>query len=1045
MVNALYIIVVALSAAFLLGFVNLARRGVAYVITLAALALMSWISAGWVWEFVVNHAAPVDFLTGGASPPFAINLRMGLVEAVLTLLVNLAGLLSALYLKDVLFSLGQRAMVVVLVAVMALGGIILTRDLFNMFVFFELAIISTAGFMLLSKDARALAAGFKYLIVSQMLSIFFLLGIIFAYHATGTLNIDGMATATLGLKAGGTIAFFFLFIAVVAELKPFPANGWALDLYESAHPAFSAIFSAATGSAVIYAIDKLLLIGGAPWLPMATGIGIITFLAANLFALPQTNDRRLLGYSSIAQTGLILVVLGQRDILGDSVLYIAGGLLLSHAIAKAGLNWISGLIEGRELPDWAVLRSRPLLIFAFATFIAMLAGLPPFPGFYAKWEMVRILAGEGRIALIAVILIGLLMEACYLFRWMGYIIKRETQALPVVCSPFKLIPVFTAVIGGWSLAFVWGELSGQYFGHDNLLLTIPLVFALSFLLLDWLPAWVKNTFAIAGMVLYFYLTYADYDPLRMIFAIIFLIGGAVILLASYDAHGRRIGFYPAAMLMFAGLTLLIRASDSFSFFAAWELLTVGSYFLILRGKRSEPHALSYLVFSLGGAFLILTGFALAAQGAPHFDLATLALLKQPLSPWVFLLLATGFMTKTAAIGLHVWLPGAHSEAETDVSPMVSGILLKAGLFGLIVLLMTMGKQQLYGVELTYVMLWIGALSALLGNLMAIFQEDAKRLLAYSSIGQMGYALFGLSLMNHLGWLMALLFVINHYIYKSMLFLSAGGVAKRTGTREMYRMGGLITLMPLSFIATLIGIIAVSGVPPLSGFGGRWIFYNAILSSGYRLPMVLIFLAGPIAFLYLFRLIHTIFLGQLKDEHRKLKEAPFWIILPQMIYVALLLIFAVAPGLALRRVDNYLNQLFPEGGLTWAGTQISSHYGYWNPVAIMIIVAVIFGTLFAWLLFVNRRAQKVKQFNIVFAGERPYRPETTHFAWNFFAPYRKALGFLVQPFATRFWDGVANILHSAGDFSRRFYNGNGQSYAYHLLAFVVIAYLMRMGT
>ncbi|MEI7843097.1 MAG: proton-conducting transporter membrane subunit [Gallionellaceae bacterium] len=1044
MVNALYIVVVALAAAFLLGFVSPARRGVAYAITLSALALMSWISAGWVWAFAFNQATPIDFLTGGATPPFAINFRMGLPEATLTLLVSLTGLFSALYLQDVLFKLGQRAMAVLLVAVMALSGIILTRDLFNMFVFFELAIISTAGLMLLSDDARALAAGFKYLIISQMLSIFFLVGIIFAYHATGTLNIDGLAAASLGLKAGGAIAFFFLFIAVVAELKPFPANGWALDLYESAHPAFSAIFSAATSSTVIYAVDKLLLIGGAEWLPMATGIGIITFLAANLFALPQTNDRRLLGYSSIAQTGLILVVLGQRDILGDSVLFIAGGLLFSHAIAKAGLNWISGLVEGRELPDWAVLRSRPMFIFAFVTFIAMLSGLPPFPSFYAKWEMVHILAGEGRIALLALILIGLLIEAGYLFRWFGYIMKREVSAQSVNCSPFQYAPILAAALGSWALGYAWGELSNQYFGRDNLLLSIPLLFALAFLLFEWMSAWAKNTVAIAGLTIFFYLTYLEYDPLRMIFAIIFMIGGAVIFLASYHAHGRRIGFYPAAMLMFAGLVLLIRATDTFSFFAAWELLTVGSYFLILRGKHSEPHALSYIIFSLGGAFLILAGFALAAQGAPQFNIAALAQLTQPLAPWVFLLLAIGFMTKTAAIGLHIWLPGAHGEAETDVSPMVSGILLKAGLFGLIVLLMTMGKQQLYGVELTYVMLWIGALSALLGNLMAIFQEDAKRLLAYSSIGQMGYALFGLALMNHLGWLMALLFVINHYIYKSMLFLSAGGVAKRTGTRDMYRMGGLITLMPLSFIATLIGIIAVSGVPPLSGFGGRWIFYNAILSSEYRLPMVVIFLAGPIAFLYLFRLIHTIFLGQLKDEHRKLKEAPFWIILPQMIYVALLLIFAVAPGIALRRVDAYLNQIFPEGGLQWAGNEITSNYGYWNPVAIMIIVAVIFGTLFAWLLFVNRRAQKVKQFNIVFAGERPYRPETTHFAWNFFAPYRKALGFLVQPFATRFWEAITNILHTAGDLSRRLYNGNGQSYAFHLLAFVVMAYLMRMG-
>lgn len=1039
MVSAIYILIATLGAAFFLGFLK-GMRPVAYAVMLAALAFMSVVSAGWLWVFVVDAAAPVDILTAGTAPPFAINLRMGMVEAALTLLVNLSGLFTALYLKDVLLALGRRSMAVLLIAVMALCGIILTRDIFNLFVFFELTSIATAGLILLSEDERALAAGFKYMIVAQVISIFLLIGIIFSYHATGTLNIDGMAEASAGLKAGGSIAFFLMFIAVVTELKPFPANGWALDIYESAHPAFSAIFSAASSAAFLYAADKLLHIGGADWYPMATGIGIVTFLAANLLALPQTNDRRQLGYSSIAQTGLVLAVLGQQDILGDRYLFIAGGLLFAHSISKAGLYWLSGLIAGRELPDWAALRNRPLLVFAFATFIAMLSGLPPFPGFYAKWELVRLLAGEGRIALLGLILLGALIEAGYLFRWFGYIIKREPPAQQVACTPHKLAPIIAAVAAGWALGYVWGDLSG----HTNLLLTVPLLFALSFLLLDWLPAWIKNTLAIAGMVAFFVLTYAEYDPLRLIFSVIILIGGPIIFLASYHEHGRRIGFYPAAMLMYAGLTLLIRAGDSFGFFAAWETLTVGSYFLILRGKRSEPHALSYIIFSLGGAFLILAGFALAAQGAPQFDLAALSSLTQPLAPWVFILLAIGFMTKTAAIGLHIWLPGAHGEAETDVSPMVSGILLKAGLFGLMVLLMTMGKQQLYGIELTHVLLWIGALSALLGNLMAIFEEDAKRLLAYSSIGQMGYAVFGLALMNHLGWLMALMFVINHYIYKSMLFLSAGGVAKRTGTRDMYRMGGLITLMPLSFIATLIGIIAVSGVPPLSGFGGRWIFYNAILSSDVRLPMVILFFAGPIAFLYLFRLIHTVFLGQLKDEHRKLKEAPFWIILPQMIFVGLLLIFAVVPGMALRRVDGYLNQFFPEGGLSWAGTNISSSYGYWNPVAIMISVCVIFGSLFAWLLFVNRKAQKVKQFNIVFAGERPYRPETTHFAWNFFAPYRKALGFLVQPLVTRFWEGLTDLLHAAADLSRRLYSGNGQSYAFHFLAFVVVVYFLRTG-
>ncbi|MBU0501226.1 MAG: NADH-quinone oxidoreductase subunit F [Gammaproteobacteria bacterium] len=1040
MVSPIFIIAAGLGTAFLLGLLRDEWRAAAYGLTLAALAGTAAIAGGWLWAFAIDGAAPVEILTAGTPAPFAINLRLGLPEAALLLLANLTGLLSAVYLKDTLSHLGRRAMAVLLIIVMAMGGIILTRDLFNLFVFFELIVISTGGLILLSAERHALGAGFKYLIVSQLITILLLIGIIFAYHAAGTLNIDGMAAASLVMLKGGSLAFFLIFIAVVAELKPVPANGWALDIYEAAHPAFSAIFSAAVASASLFAVDKLLLIGGPAWLPVATAIGIISFVASNLLALPQTNDRRMLGYSSVGQVGLILTVLGQRDILGDSTLFIAGGILFSHAVAKAGLFWLSGLVAGRNLQDWSALRGQPLLIFAFVTFLAMLSGLPPFPGFYAKWELIHLLAGHGRLVLLALILFGALLEAGYLFRWFGYIIKGEQPTEVIVPARHKLSVAMIAALAGWALGYLWGGLSA----HNNLLQTLPLLFALGFLLLEWLPAWIKNSLAIAGLVAWFILGYPGYDPLQLIFATIMLLGGALILMASYHAQGRRVGFYPSAMLMYAGLAMLIVAKDSFNFFAAWELLTVGSYFLILRGKHSEPHALSYIVFSLGGAFLILAGFALAAQGNSQFSIEALRQVAQPLAPWVFVLLAIGFMTKTAAIGLHIWLPGAHAEAETDVSPMVSGILLKAGLFGLFMLLMHMGKQQLYGVELTHVLMWIGALSALIGNLLAIFQEDAKRLLAYSSIGQMGYALFGLAMMNHLGWLMALMFVINHYIYKSMLFLSVGGIAKRTGTRLMYKMGGLITLMPLSFIAVLIGIIAMSGVPPLSGFGGRWIFYNAIMTAEYRLPMILIFLSGPIAFLYLFRLIHTIFLGQLKDEHRKIKEAPFWILLPQFIYVVCLMVFALVPGLALRRVDAYISQFFPQGALNWEGLTITSDYGYWSPVSIMVVVGVIFMTLFAWLLFVNRKAQKVKQFNIVFAGERPFRPETTHFAWNFFAPYRKALGFLTQPLVTGFWETLTDLLHTAADVARRFYTGNAQIYAIHFLAFVVVLFLLSRG-
>ena len=360
MVSALYILAAALGAAFLLGLLSEERRGLAYGLTLAALAFMAWVSATWVWAFATSTMAPVEILTAGTPPPFAINLRVGLAEATMTLLVNLVGLASALYLRETLLRLGRRAMAVLLIAIMALAGLILTRDLFNLFVFMELMAISTAGLILLSDDSRALGAGFKYLVVSQVVSVLLLIGIIFAYHVTGTLNIDGMAQTAAPLAAGiGSIAVFLILIALIAELKPFPANGWALDIYKSAHPAYGAIFSAASGATVIFAVDKVLSIGGPAWLPVATGVGIATFLFSNLLALPQTNDRRLLGYSSVGQIGLVLAVVGLRDVLGDAYGFIAFGLLVSNAVAKAGLFWLSGTIEQRGLTAWAVLRQGP--------------------------------------------------------------------------------------------------------------------------------------------------------------------------------------------------------------------------------------------------------------------------------------------------------------------------------------------------------------------------------------------------------------------------------------------------------------------------------------------------------------------------------------------------------------------------------------------------------------------------------------------------------------------------------------------------------------
>ena len=390
------------------------------------------------------------------------------------------------------------------------------------------------------------------------------------------------------------------------------------------------------------------------------------------------------------------------------------------------------------------------------------------------------------------------------------------------------------------------------------------------------------------------------------------------------------------------------------------------------------------------------------------------------------------------------MPGAHGEAESDVSPMVSAILLKAGVFGIVLTLIGMGGEQNQYSELAYALGWLGAITALVGNLMAVFQEDAKRLLAYSSIGQLGYIVLGLAMMTHLGWLGGFTYVINHFLYKAVLFMTIGAVVLRVGTHNMYEMGGLIKRMPLAFTAVLIGIIALSGVPPLSGFAGKWLFYNAILEKGWYIQGTIMFFSGGLAFLYLWRLIHTVFLGQLKDNHREVKEISIWFLIPIYTLISGLLVFAAKPQWVLQPMGDMIAQFFPTGQLSWNGGTAISQYGYWAGTAVGLTVGLSFIIVLLLVLISTRKAHKVKQFDITYSGERPERPETTHVAYNVFEGFYQAMWVATIPLVETFWTRVTNMLHDTAGFTRRIYSGNGQSYMLHIVLFILVTYLVIIG-
>jgi formate hydrogenlyase subunit 3/multisubunit Na+/H+ antiporter MnhD subunit len=1039
MVEPIYIIAIALGVAFLLPVFERLGKTTLNVIFLLALTAFVFISGQWLYGFLFQGVQPVQIFTAGLKPPLSINLQMSLQEAVFLTGLNLLALLGGLYLLRHFNTIGVRTQVLFLLLTLGMNGLVMTRDIFNLFVFVEITSIASYALVGMDRDVKSLSAGFKYMLAGSIASTFLLLGIIFLYSYSGTLNIDGMIESPI-LHSGlpvVVIAIFMLLLSFFIEMKQFPANGWALDVYQAANPGIAAMISAGTSGAMFFALYKILPLAPAHWLMIVAGMGLLTFLVSNWMGLKQTTTTRMLGYSSVGQMGMLLMALAMGFALDPQFKifkYIILALFFNHFFAKAGLYWLAGLVKQDNIKDWGVLRKKPLLQFLLGVFVLAMLGFPPFAGFWGKWSMVMALAKEQHFWWIGFILLGSLFEAVYLLRWFGYALKGETQEASVKVQGEQHVTLWTFAL----LSLGVGYLFSTHVMPNAAVLYLPLAAAAVLFVLDGLPAKLKGvlTFILVGGYAYWILP--TLSGFRFYFDLLFLLGGLVMLIGTLVRSRRSMGVYPLLLLMLGALSDLVLAKDLVQFFFAWELMTMSSYLLIIRGKKAQWPALTYVVFSLGGAYFLLTGFAFAYAAFPESMSLRVLSAASAYAPWIYLFVAIGFLVKIAALGLHIWAPGAYAEAEDDITPMISGILSKAGIFGFVVLFVQMGTPYLAGISLSAVLGWVGALTALFATLFAVFQEDAKKLLAYSSVGQVGYILLALAAMSHLGWAAALWHTLNHLLFKGLLFLAIAGVIYRTGTRNMYEMGGLIKRMPLSFVSVLIGIIALSGVPPLTGFGGKWLLYEALIEKGWYLQTGIAFFASTIAFLYCYRLIHAIFLGMPKPNQLKIKEAPAWLLIPQYILIAIIMVFSVFPKYLLAPLSRMIDPVF-SSTLNWNQYTVYSSLGYWNGAAVMLIVAVIFILLLLYLVLINPKSQKVKPFNIVYAAERPERPETTHYAYKFFTPYQRAMAPVLKPLVKRFWNGVDEWAHALAQVFRQVYTGNGQTYALFILLFGLILY------
>ncbi|WP_257313576.1 proton-conducting transporter transmembrane domain-containing protein [Geothrix fuzhouensis] len=432
------------------------------------------------------------------------------------------------------------------------------------------------------------------------------------------------------------------------------------------------------------------------------------------------------------------------------------------------------------------------------------------------------------------------------------------------------------------------------------------------------------------------------DPLAAFFAIPVLllsVAGALYSLGYWE--GRR-GNTPALRLVYglltASLLMLVMASHALTFLLAWEGMAITAFLLVMAEDR-EPETRRagwiYLVATHTGTLLLFAAFALLAKIHGHSGFAALptGLAATRGGTALFALFLLGFGFKAGVLPLHFWLPPAHAAAPSHVSALMSGVMLKMGILGLVRFLSWVPDPPIWwGGALVA----LGALSGVLGVAFALGQHDLKRLLAYHSIENIGIILLGLGLgalgkslgnpvMQTLGFAGALLHVVNHSLFKGLLFLSAGSVLHATGTRNLEQLGGLGQRMPWTSGAFLAGSWAICGLPPLNGFVSEWLIYlGAFRGLGPNLgpgrqgwPVVILLslaLIGALALACFAKAFGAVFLGLPRTgTAARAHEAPRTMLLPMGLLALACLAIGVAPILFAPALGRVADAMGPATG------------------------------------------------------------------------------------------------------------------------------------
>jgi len=480
---------------------------------------------------------------------------------------------------------------------------------------------------------------------------------------------------------------------------------------------------------------------------------------------------------------------------------------------------------------------------------------------------------------------------------------------------------------------------------------------------------------------------------------------------------RVLPFYP---LFLAGMSLVVVADDAFIFLLSWEFMSLSSWLLVLAAHEemdARRAAYVYVVMACAGTILLLLAFGLLAGQNGDYSFAAMRThrLSPLLAAGVLALTLAGAGSKAGLVPLHVWLPLAHPAAPSHVSALMSGVMTKVAIYALVRILFELvgPPQSWWGV----VVLVIGGITALLGVLYALMQHDLKRLLAYHTVENIGIIVIGLGLslafraeglaaLAALALAAALFHVLNHALFKSLLFLGSGAVLTATGERDMERLGGLIHRMPVTAFTFLIGSAAISALPPFNGFVSEWLTFQAILGGALSETWVLKFavpvvgaalaLAAALAAVCFVKAFGVVFLGRPRsDAARDAHEVGRVMLAPLAILAALCVVLGVLPSGVIQLLRPLVTALVPEApvpleGTSWfmlipLGFERSSYSGF----IVLVSVALLAGTL---VVAIHRLASdRVRRGAAWDCGFPDARPATQYTASSFAQPIRRIFG------------------------------------------------------